>query len=154
MKKVFIDEKPDYSRRNIKDELFASLTFFLIIAGLSSLLVSEEEKGYHHWGLLLLFFLVIFIFGFSTGTAYHIFYLAIDGNTVTMEFLETEKFFKLRPQKITFNIERTNITIVRNDFFRILDANKRRILEVDLSKHKDFDKLWKEVLEFHKSHKV
>lgn len=97
MKKVFIDEKPDYSRRNIKDDLLAILIFFLFTAGLSYLFISEEEKEILPWGLLFLFLFVVFIFGFSTGTAYHVFYLAIDGNTVTMEVLETEKFFKLRP---------------------------------------------------------
>lgn len=52
-----------------------------------------------------------------------------------------------------FNIESTNTTIARKNFFKILEENKKKILEVDLSKHNDFDKLWKEVLEFHKNHK-
>lgn len=153
MKKIFIDEAPDYNRRNIKDELLAIFVLFLVMGGLVYLLTSEEEKSYLPWALGILLIFIIAVFVFSSGIAFHVYHLSIDGDKVTIEYLESSNFFRLKPNKKEFSIEGVTTKIVRNNFFYLIDAKKFNILKLSLIKQKGFDVLWNEVVSYYESPK-
>lgn len=153
MKKVFINEIPDFKRRKFVDDLMTISILFLITAGLAYFITSKEEMKYLPWALIILLFFYTLVVGFSSGIGYHVYFLAIENEQVTLEYLVSQPFFRLKPLKIIFSIEGTTTRTQKNLFFYVLDKDKREIFQVDLSKHKGFDALWNEVIAYYQKHK-